>query len=266
MSDLTPLEKRKYEKVLQMGGGYVLNFSNRTFQEFVLDTVNREIYAASYDYGSGSKANQLRGFWRIESNHIVGMLLNGLLNIYKDEARELNDDYNECRKIAARLEQDSPVIDIDVITPNSDGREFEILAKSVRDSIEANQPETGLDRLHTFLVKYIRVLCEKHSIIVIKEKPLHSIFGEYVKCLRDSSLVESEMAERILRSSISIFEAFNHVRNEQSLAHDNHTIGYDESIFIFNSITSAIRFLRSVERAYDATLNKQKDDEIDLPF
>ena len=247
-----------------MSGGYVLNFSNRTFQEFVLDTVSRNIYDSAY--GTGSKANQLRGFWKVEYNHIVGILLNGLLDVYKDEGRELNTEYNECRQIAARLEQDSPVIDIEVITPNSDGREFDLLAKSVRDSIEANQPETGLDRLHTFIVKYVRVLCDKHGILVVKEKPLHSIFGEYVNYLKQASLIESGMAEKILKSSISIFEAFNHVRNNQSFAHDNPTLGYDESILIFNSITSAIRFIRSVERKYDDNVEKQKKKESDLPF
>jgi hypothetical protein len=35
MSDLTALEKRKLEKLLGMDSGYVLNFSNKTFAEFV---------------------------------------------------------------------------------------------------------------------------------------------------------------------------------------------------------------------------------------
>jgi hypothetical protein len=38
MADLTPQEKRAFERVLAMGDGYVLNFSNRTFEEFVTDS------------------------------------------------------------------------------------------------------------------------------------------------------------------------------------------------------------------------------------
>lgn len=34
MSDLTGSEHRKLEKLLGMGGGYVLNFSDRTFGDF----------------------------------------------------------------------------------------------------------------------------------------------------------------------------------------------------------------------------------------
>jgi hypothetical protein len=38
MADLTNIEKRQFEKLLGMSGGYVLNFSNRTFDEFVTDS------------------------------------------------------------------------------------------------------------------------------------------------------------------------------------------------------------------------------------
>ena len=68
MSDLTPIEKRALERFLDMSGGYVLNFSNLTFQEFVLDSTGYDVYDNKYNYGSGSKANQLRGFWKTELN------------------------------------------------------------------------------------------------------------------------------------------------------------------------------------------------------
>jgi hypothetical protein len=248
MSDITSLEKRKFEKLFDMNGGYVLSFSNRTFEDFILDTTGREIYTSTYDNGSGSKANRLRAFWNVESNHLVGTLLSAMLDLYQDEGRELSSLYDECRQIAERFKHNAPVIDIEALVPNADGREFEALAKSVRDSIENNQPETGLDKLHTFVVKFIRVICEKHDIPTDKDKPLQSIFGEYVKSLKASGRIESDMAERILKSTISIFEAFNRVRNNQSLAHDNKTLSYDESILILNSLASAIRFVRSIER------------------
>ena len=58
-----------------MGGGYVLDFSNRTFAEFVSDSVGRDIDDARYAYVSGSKANLLRGFWKEETNRTIGKLL-----------------------------------------------------------------------------------------------------------------------------------------------------------------------------------------------
>jgi hypothetical protein len=79
MSDLTNIEKRSLERLLGMGSGYVLDFSNRTFDEFVLDSIGKSIYAAEYETGGGSKANRLRALWSIENNHLVGKLLSDLL-------------------------------------------------------------------------------------------------------------------------------------------------------------------------------------------
>ena len=59
MSDLSHLEKKKFERLLTMGSGYVMDFSNRTFEEFITDSVGRNIYDARYQYGSGSKLARL---------------------------------------------------------------------------------------------------------------------------------------------------------------------------------------------------------------
>jgi hypothetical protein len=153
-----------------------------------------------------------------------------------------------CSRIVQRLSVNQPVTEIDAITPNSAEKVFVALAKSVRESIEKNEPETGLDRLHTFVVKYMRVLCEKRGIATERDKPLHSLVGEYINCLKGAGDIESEMTERILKSSISILEAFNRVRNDQSFAHDNPILNYDESLLIFNHVTSAIKFISALER------------------
>ena len=55
------------------------------------------------------------------------------------------------------------------------------------------------------------------------------------------------MTERILKSSISIMEAFNTVRNEQSHAHDNPVLSYDESLLVLSHVTSSIRFIQAIE-------------------
>lgn len=62
------------------------------------------------------------------------------------------------------------------------------------------------------------------------------------------------MTERILKSSISVFEAFNKVRNSQSFAHDNAILNYNESMLIFKNISSIIEFIASIEE-------DQKNDE-----
>jgi len=271
MSDLTSSEKRKLERLFGMGGGYVLEFSNRTFAEFVEESVRRDIYDARYDYGSGSKANRLRGFWGAEGNHLVGKLIGDLIEYGKDTDAFKNDGTlpDECLKIVARLQQASPVADLDALSATVDDRDFEAVAAHVREVIEKNKPEAGLDRLHTFVIKFVRTLCEERGIAVTREKPLHSLFGEYVKRLREDGHLESEMTARILKSAISVLEAFNDVRNKQSLAHDNPILNYDESLLIFNHVANSVRFVRSLEDRLKRQRQREQvavEDDYDIPF
>jgi hypothetical protein len=103
MSNLTYVEKSKFEKLLGMESGYVLDFSNRTFAAFVRDSTGRDIYDSHYDYGSGSKANRLRAFWQKEENDVVGKLMSDLLD-YSDATGPPEE---VCRLIVARLLQKS---------------------------------------------------------------------------------------------------------------------------------------------------------------
>lgn len=249
MSDLTALEGRKLEKLLGMADGYVLNFSDRTYRDFFID-YRIDIDAAQYRTGGDSKAKRMRTFWAIAPNHTVGRALEGLIaygidqNCLADSSHEL---INACRVIALRLLADQPVAELDSLTANSDDRDFEVVAEHVREAIEKNQPEGGLDRLHTFVIKFIRIACEPYGIEVSRDKPLHSTFGEYVKALREGGHLESKMAERILKSSISVLESFNDVRNNKSLAHDNPILNYEESLLIFNHVAASIRFIKALD-------------------
>ena len=274
MSDLSSIEKLKLEKLFDMGSGYVLDFSNRTFQEFILDNCGIDIYDEKYAYQSGSKANRLRAFWNEESNYLVSQLISALLEYWKTlnllHLREISlaeqELFDECHKIVDRLKNDSVVEHIEVIQSYSDDRDFSLLAKSIREGIQQNKPEAELDRLHTYVVKYIRRLCDRHGITYTKNTPLHSLFGGYVKFLRENNMIESEMTERILKSSISIMDSFNKVRNEQSFAHDNPILNYNESLLIFNNVASSIRFIQSVDGVEVA--DEQHGDEAwdDIPF
>ena len=100
MSDLTGIEKMKLENFLQMGSGYVLDFTNRAFQEFILDCLGIDIYDDKYEYASGSKANRLREFWRKEPNYTVGKLLSDFLEYWKAQKLERQtdslDEYFSC--------------------------------------------------------------------------------------------------------------------------------------------------------------------------
>lgn len=263
MAEISAFERRKLERLLGMAGGYVLDFSDRTYAEFFID-YRIDIDASQYRTGGDSKAKRMRTFWDIAPNLTVGKVLDGLITygVQNDRLGDCNPLLiEECRKIAVRLFTDQPVADLDALTAIADERDFEVVAEHVREAIDKNQPEGGLDRLHTFVNKFIRVTCEPHGITVSRDKPLHSVFGEYVKALRECGHLESAMTERILKSSISVLEAFNDVRNNKSLAHDNPILNYDESLLIFNHVASSIRFIKSLEARIKTKSLEQRASE-----
>ncbi len=114
MAKLTTLEKQILEKLFQMSGGYVLNFTDRTMEEFFRDNLKIDIYDEKYNYGTGSKANRMCGFWLKEDNKIVGKTILKLIEYIKGQIEIDNLKQNEFpnkrieegKKIAEKLISD----------------------------------------------------------------------------------------------------------------------------------------------------------------
>ncbi|MBN3924403.1 phospholipase D-like domain-containing protein [Nostoc sp. NMS4] len=127
MSNLSGIERIKLEKLLEMSSGYVLNFSDRTFDDYVLENTGLNIYEDKYIGAGTSKAKRLRSFWRLESNHIVGKLLLALLEYWKsrntsDDFYQITEDkqklFDECFQISQRLVNDTQLEEIQNSTSN----------------------------------------------------------------------------------------------------------------------------------------------------
>lgn len=249
MSSLTSRDRRRIEQFLNMGGGYVLNFVDRTFSEFFQEHVGLNVDDPKYLFRGTSKANRMRAFWELDSDHTVAKALDALIE-WGEEFKCLPDDpqqRSDVEAIIARLKLSSPVPEVEAFTASVNALDFTAAAKHIRAAIEANEPATALDRVHVFLMKFLRTLCEQRAITVSREKPLHSLMGEYIKHLRAAGHLESEMTERILKTSISNLEAMNTVRNDQSLAHDNPILNHDEAVLIVSHIGGLVRFLKTIE-------------------
>lgn len=246
MSSLTAIDKRVLERLFKMGGGYVLNFSDRTMQEFFLDSIGVDIEDSYFMYGSGSKANRMRGFWMKAPDHHVAKLLGDLIELLEIEFDPDPDLLVRAKTIRDRLQGATAVEDLDAIRPIGDGRAFEALAKEVHDAITDGRPEVGLDRLHTFAAKYVQTVAAALELPVSPDESLNAVFGKVVKRLAAQGHLESKMTEMIMKSTIAVLEAFNGVRNNQSLAHPNELISYDEALLIYRNIASLIRFMEAL--------------------
>ncbi len=267
MSDLKSIEKARLEKFLQMEGGYVCDFGFTTYRDFFIEAIGIDIFDEKYSEGnSGSKANRMRAFWTLESNTIVSTLLNQILDYWKSQLeigvegyRSFNPTlYDQCKQIVAKLAVDnSSITDIAPLIPNSSDSDFGILAGSIKKYIENDELQLAVDRLHTFVIKYLRVLCKKHGTDFDKNTSLISLTGGYVKFLRENDFIESEMSMEILKSTIKVLGAFDGVRNNQSLAHDNPILNKTECNLIFVHVSNVLRYIKSIEDKVDEA-NKLK--------
>jgi|SRR5271170_669570 len=79
MPSLSINDKQILEKLFQMGDGYVLNISDRTFGEFFRDDLSVEIFDQKYNYASGSKANRMRCFWQTADDALLGRSIEKLI-------------------------------------------------------------------------------------------------------------------------------------------------------------------------------------------
>jgi len=77
MANLKFNEKQLFEKLFNRGG-YVLEFTDRTFKEFFID-YNINIEDDKYYKNGSSKMKRLRAFWEIETDKIIGEVCNALL-------------------------------------------------------------------------------------------------------------------------------------------------------------------------------------------
>lgn len=107
MSTCSIAERHHLEKFLGMSGGYVLNFSDRTFGEFVIEAVGINIHDEKYTMEGTSKAKKLRAFWKLETDYFVGKLLLALIEYDETLTYERDSEAaaltEKCRQISARL-------------------------------------------------------------------------------------------------------------------------------------------------------------------
>jgi len=252
MSKLAYIENKVTEQFLVMENGYVLDFSDRTFAAFVGDAVGIDINDEKYSVVGSSKANRLRQFIKLEPDYTVGKLFKSLHEYNLGERTRKGNEVNtalfeQFHKLSERLLSGSIIEHIDVIQATNEDKDFHQLARLIKESIEKNEPEAALDRLHVFLVKFLKELCDSHSVGYSKEETVNALYGKYIKVIKSKGFIESEMAEKIIQFSFQVIRAFNDIRNNKSFAHDNPVLNYDESVLIFANVTSTVKFIQSME-------------------
>ena len=122
--------------------------------------------------------------------------------------------------LLVKIERAAAAPRTDAIDRFSRDETLEELVAAIERDISANKPAAALDRLHTYCMKKFGHLLDSHGVPWERKDPLHSRAGKYVKAL-EASYPLRDASRQIIKNAIGVFEKFNYVRNDDSLAHDN---------------------------------------------
>lgn len=236
-----------------ISSGYVLNFSDRTYREWFEEELGVEIDADRYRVKGDSKGNRLRAFVEIEPAHIVARALRALWDYRQTLPATVYQYPDEPGTVQAqlfafidRLESGGAAPTTDAIVPFARDETLAELIEAIKRDAQAGKPAAALDRLHTFSMKKFAYLLSVRGIETNTAEPLHSRVGKYVKALEAERELRP-ITKQIFKNCVGIFQSYNDIRNNASFAHDNQLVEPDEARFIFETIMSMLRFVRSAE-------------------
>lgn len=118
MARIKRSDMRVIDDAFNMHGGYVLDFTDRTFAEFFEDELGIQIYNNKYSFNGSSKAKHLRAFVEVEDPYLVACTLRALWKY-----RESLDKYTDpTRIIQARLFELLGRLEAGIAVPPPDAR------------------------------------------------------------------------------------------------------------------------------------------------
>lgn len=188
MATLTYQEKSILEELFNMRTGYVMDFSNSSFELFIEDVIGINIYTNPNYEGYSSKANKLRQILKQESDFTVGTLINALLDYYENYKLKDNslNDYDKkqisvMKVITQRLLSTNTLCTL----PQKQDITLAIISEDINSALSRNKPELVLDRLHTYSTNLLRKICLDNNLVITDKKnnflPLHSLAGTLCK-------------------------------------------------------------------------------------
>lgn len=225
-------ERKILETLFGMSQGYVLDFSNRTMEEFFQEHFGIEIYSPKYDREnlSASKANRLRAIWEDEDDLTVGKTIFALIE-YMEVSSMLNGKElsqtdllltPKAKEIATKL----------VSAPNSIS--FQAEAKTVLEKSKIIKDFTALPLSDFSLNKkiyFLRILYSYYEAI------LRAYYGNGLIFL-GSGIDELNVSFKILRRKL-----IEVILSEPSFAELKESQCYQGLIEPMTSLYSASHFL-----------------------
>ena len=266
---LPSAQRKSFDRLFHSGGGYVLDFSNRTMAEWFEENFDIDIFQERFQIEGESKGNTLRGFVAVAEPRLVAKVLRALWHYRCSLDGYMETDPTQETRLKAWLDQftseldNAPSLNLEDALKNfSRDTTLPKLRASIAADLVAEKPDVALDRVHTYCVKRFRELLRSRGHNSDTRTPLHAIFGAYGKALRDEGGI-SAFVLPMLRVQHKLFESLNDARNKRSFAHDNELLLVSEAQFIVDSVLASLAFIERLETARAADLSEPDDS---IPF
>lgn len=93
------------------------------------------------------------------------------------------------------------------------------------------------------------------------------LVGQLVKYYKEFNVFETDFPIIAMKSSISIFEKFNKLRNNNSFAHPNETLNIMETEYAVKLIITTLRLIDSIEK-WLKWINRKDESlmNLEMPF
>ncbi len=249
MSDLKPADIqeiiRYIRKKTKKGAGYVWDFNDTTFQEFIQGCTGCDINSEKYKENGTSKEKRLRQFLIVEENSRVILLLEELLDYGVRRNFLLKTYIPQINKIIKELKKYEKTIQIKDSTIKNK-KEEELLLKEIKEKISRYQYEFAIDRLHT-LLKYKYEDIFKSINREIKGKTLDSMAGELNNILRQNEVFKEKTTFSILSATKKIMKDFDDARNNKTYAHANSIMEKNEAEFLCIYMIDYYNFINKID-------------------
>lgn len=274
MSTLTYVEKESIAKFFDIREGYIFysldkryGYNKTKTRDLIFEATGIDIYS-NPEYNM-SQERCIRKIWDECDDYTVGKLLKTMLDYYVSISDWIWDcleqnNYETLRKIEARLMKNT------VSVPQTENESLEMLRQDIERNIANNTPEMAIDRLHTFCVKYLKDLCDKHGVVVSPDAhghyALNNLAAELQKWYKSNNYIDSEFSLTAIRNSISLFDKFNFLRNNKSPAHDNEFLVKIEAEYVVKIVCDTMAFIDKIEKAKDEDLRASAREGEKLPW
>lgn len=284
MAYLKYIEKETICRLFGISGGFVFKYwsdkglyNKNNTKDLILEACGINIYEDPA-YRNLSQEKCIRKIWDEGSPQMIAKLLEALSEYFcfamgtdwwsDDDQR----DYNQVQGIIKRLKE-MPTVELPIKQTHQN---LSMILEDIENNFLGQKPELVIDRLHTFTCEYLRKLCVTHEIQTEDSKgnelPLHSLAGMLAKWYAENGYCDTEFTETACKCSISLFEKYNHVRNDHSAAHPNQLLSKAEAEYVVRIVADTLTFFDKLEQNHNhdtiswdgGMLFLNPDDE--LPF